>query len=150
MPNTYSQILLHTVFSTKDHASMIKPTIQGRLYEYVGGIVRAEKGLLLAIGGTPDHLHMLVQWRTDEAIADLLRDVKSRSSSWIHKTFPAFRTFAWQEGYGVFSVSKSQEKRLRAYIAGQEEHHRTRDFKEEFLRLLRAHDIDYDEKYLWD
>lgn len=150
MPNTYSQILLHTVFSTKNRASMIKPTIQGRLYEYVGGIVRAEKGSLLAIGGTADHLHMLVQRRTDEAIADLLRDVKSRSSSWIHKTFPAFRTFVWQEGYGVFSVSKSQEKRLRAYIAGQDEHHRTRDFKEEYLRLLRAHDIEYDERYLWD
>lgn len=150
MPSTYYKILLHVTFSTKHRQPLITPDMHERLYPYMGGIVRAEKGRLECMGGMPDHVHMLLSWRTDETVAALLRTVKSRSSGWVHKSFPALRGFAWQEGYGVFSVSASRSDTVRKYIANQAQHHRIRSFQEEFVRLLKAHDIEYDEQYLWD
>ncbi len=150
MPGTYSQILLHVVFSTKQRRPYMTPDIQARLCDYIGGIVRAEKGSLYAIGGMPDHLHMLLRWRTDGAISDLMRTVKARSSRWIHETFPDSNAFAWQEGYAVFSVSKSSEANVNAYIENQAEHHKERDFAEELLALLRVHGIEYDTCFVLD
>jgi REP element-mobilizing transposase RayT len=150
MPGTYSQILLHGVFSTKERRAQIKPVIQPRLYEYMGGLVRAEKGALLSIGGMSDHVHMLFRWQTGGAISDLMRTVKARYTSWVHETFPGFDAFAWQEGYAVFSVSKSAEADVRRYIENQIEHHAGREFKEELLALLRAHEIEFDERYVFD
>ncbi len=150
MPGTYSQIILHVVFSTKQRRPCITPDIRARLYEYVGGIIRAEKGTLYGIGGMPDHLHILLRWRTDDAISDLMRTVKARSSRWVHETFPNSGAFAWQEGYAVFSVSKSAEAKVKAYIENQAEHHRKRDFAEELLALLHAHGIEYDERLVFD
>jgi REP element-mobilizing transposase RayT len=150
MPGTHSQILLHIVFSTKVRRPWITPDIADRLYRYVGGIVRAQKGVLYDIGGAPDHVHMYLRWRPDEAISDLMRTVKARSSKWVHDTFPALKPFAWQEGYGVFSVSKSQESRVKTYLANQARHHQKVDFKAEFLRLLRIHEIEFDERYVFD
>lgn len=150
MPGTYSQILLHVVFSTKGRAASIKPEVQARLYPYIGGIVRAEKGTLYAIGGMPDHVHLLVRWRTDAAIADLMRMVKARSSRWMHQTFPDAAAFAWQEGYAAFSVSKSAEPDVKRYIETQGEHHGKHGFKEELLALLKAHGVDFDERYVFD
>lgn len=150
MPGTYSQILLHFVFSTKHRERWITPEIAERLYPYVGGIIRAEKGTLYDIGGVEDHVHLYLRWRTDVAVSDLMRTVKARSSNWLHETFPRLHGFAWQEGYSVFSVSKSQEGALKKYIAGQHEHHRKEDFKAELLKLLRAHEVEFDEKYVFD
>ncbi len=150
MPGTYSQILLHVVFSTKLRKPWITPDIAERLYPYMGGIVRAEKGTLYDIGGIEDHVHMYLRWRTDESVSNLMRTVKARSSKWIHETFPALHTFAWQEGYAVFSVSKSQEAAVKKYIAGQAAHHKREDFKAELLRLLRKHEIEFDEQYVFD
>jgi putative transposase len=150
MPGTYSQILLHVVFSTKARAAFIKPELQPRLYDYIGGIVRAEKGTLYAIGGMPDHVHLLLRWRTDGTIADLMRTVKARSSLWVHQTFPAFPAFAWQEGYAAFSVSKSAEADVKAYIERQIEHHQKRAFEQELLALLRAHGVSFDPRYVFD
>ena len=150
MPGTYSQILLHVVFSTKQRRTHITPEIRERLYDYVGGIIRAEKGTVYAIGGMPDHLHILLRWRTDGAISDLMRALKARSSRWVHETFPNSGRFAWQEGYAVFSVSKSAEANVKAYIENQAEHHRKRDFAEELLALLHAHEIEYDERFVLD
>jgi REP element-mobilizing transposase RayT len=150
MPGTFSQILLHVVFATKHRQALLTPEIQPRLYDYIGGIVRAEKGVLYAIGGMPDHLHMLLRWRTDRAVGDLMRAVKAGSCLWVHQTFPRAKGFAWQEGYSVFSVSKSAEADVKAYIARQAEHHRRRDFKEEMLALLRAHGVTFDERYVFD
>lgn len=115
MPGTYSQILLHVVFSTKHREPWITPDIAERLYPYMGGIVRAEKGVLYDIGGVEDHVHMYLQWRPDATISDLMRTVKARSSKWVHDTFPKLGAFAWQEGYSVFTVSKSQEGAVKAY-----------------------------------
>ncbi len=150
MPGTYSQILLHIVFSTKQRRPYITPDIQARLCDYIGGIVRAEKGTLYAIGGMPDHLHMLLRWRTDGAISHLMRTVKARSSRWIHETFRESSAFAWQVGYAVFSVSKSSEADVKAYIENQAEHHKKRDFEEELLALLRAHGIEHNEPFVLD
>lgn len=150
MPGTYSQILLHVVFSTKRRERWITPQIADRLYPFIGGIVRAERGTLYDIGGIEDHVHLYLRWRPDGAISDLMRTVKSRSSKWIHESFPALGAFAWQEGYAVFSVSQSQEEGVKKYIAEQHEHHRKEDFMAELLRLLRKHEIEFDEQYVFD
>ena len=150
MPGTYSQILLHIVFSTKQREAWITPEVASRLYPYIGGIIRAQKGILYDIGGVGDHLHSYLRWRTDASVSDLMRTVKARSSAWIHATFPDLPLFAWQEGYSVFSVSKSREEFLKKYIAEQAEHHAQEDFKSAYLRLLRAHGVEFDEKYVFD
>lgn len=150
MPGTYTNLLLHIVFSTHQRRAWLTPPVCERLYPFVGGIIRDDKGSLLAMGGMPDHVHLLVRWRTDETIAELVRSMKVRSSKWMHAEFPRLRAFAWQEGYGAFTVSKSQEGKVRRYIANQERHHTGRNFKAEFRELLEAHEVEYEEKYLWD
>jgi REP-associated tyrosine transposase len=150
MPGTYSQLLLHVVFSTKGRAPWITAEVAERLFPYIGGIVRAEKGVLYDIGGVEDHVHLYLHWRSDGSVSGLMRTVKARSSKWIHDTFPKLAAFAWQEGYSVFSVSKSQEGVVKKYIAGQAEHHKKGDFKSELLRIFRAHGVELDEKYVFD
>ena len=150
MPGTYSQLLLHVVFSTKGRTSWIALEVAERLYPYIGGIVRAEKGVLYDIGGVEDHIHMYLRWRPDGAVSDLMRTVKARSSKWVHETYPNLAAFAWQEGYSVFTVSKSQEVAVKKYIAGQVEHHTKEDFKSELLRIFRAHGVEFEEKYVFD
>jgi len=150
MPGTYSQLLLHIVFSTKGRTRWITREVAERLYPYMGGIVRAEKGVLYDIGGVEDHVHMYLRWRPDESVSDLMRTIKSRSSKWIHDEFRTLGEFAWQEGYSVFSVSKSQEEAVEKYIARQAEHHTREDFKSELLRILHAHGLEFDEKYVFD
>ena len=117
MPKTYSQILLHVVFATKRRKPWITAELAPRLYSYMGGIIRAEKGVLYEIGGIEDHAHMLLRWRADKAVSNLMRHVKGRSSLWVHETFPALGGFGWQDGYSVFSVSKSREESVKRYIA---------------------------------
>lgn len=150
MPGTYSQLLYHVVFSTKGREPWVTHEVTERLYPYIGGIIRAEKGTLYDIGGVEDHVHLYLRWRTDGAVSDLMRTVKARSSGWIHDTFPSLATFAWQEGYSAFTVSKSQEPAVKRYIAGQADHHAKEDFKSELLKLLRAHEIEFDERYVFD
>jgi REP element-mobilizing transposase RayT len=150
MPGTYSQILFHVVFSTKHREPWITSDVAARLYPYMGGIVRAQQGVLYDIGGVADHVHMYLRWRPDETVSNLMRTVKARSSKWMHDGFERLAGFAWQEGYSVFSVSKSQEGAVKRYIAGQAEHHKKEDFKTELLRMLRVHQIDFDERYVFD
>jgi REP element-mobilizing transposase RayT len=150
MPGTYSQILLHIVFSTKERHPWITEDLRPRLYEYIGGTIRGEKGVLYDIGGIEDHVHLYLRWRPDATISDLMRDLKAHSSLWVHKNFPKLGAFAWQEGYSVFTVSKSQEEFVKRYIAGQVEHHKKEDFKSELLRILRLHEIEFDERYVFD
>jgi REP element-mobilizing transposase RayT len=150
MPGTYSQLLLHIVFSTKHRQSWITSNVAEKLYSYIGGIVRAESGVLLSINGIEDHVHLYLRWRTDESISNLMRTIKARSSKWVHENYPNLSAFTWQEGYSVFTVSKSQEPAVKKYVASQHEHHRREDFKTELLRLLRAHGIEFDEKHAFD
>ena len=150
MPGTFSQILFHVVYSTRHREPWISPEWAGRLYEYVGGIIREEKGVLYDMGGMEDHVHMQLRWRTDRAVSDLMRVVKAKSSKWIHETIPNTSAFAWQEGYGIFSVSSSQKEAVSKYIARQREHHAGEDYKSEYLKLLRAHGIEFDERHVFD
>jgi putative transposase len=150
MPGTYSQLLLHVVFSTKTRQPWITPEIADRLYPYIGGIIRAEKGVLYEIGGIEDHVHLYLRWRPDGKISDLMRTVKARSSKWMHENFPTLAEFAWQEGSSVFAVSKSQEAAVKKYIQNQRAHHNGEDFKAELLNLLLRHEIEFEEKYVFD
>ena len=119
------------------------------LYSYIGGIMKNKKAKLISAGGTFDHIHLYASMPSTISIADFVNAVKSNSSRWIHESFSSLRNFAWQEGYGAFSVSKSEEARVVRYILNQEEHHRKRTFKEELVGLLDKHGIAYDNRYIW-
>ncbi len=144
MPSAYTQNFYHAVFSTKGRAQLITADLEERLYPFIGGILRDLRCALLAIGGMPDHVHLLVRYRADLSHSEMLRQVKGRSSKWIHETLPQHGRFAWQEGYGGFSVSKSAVPEVEAYIARQKEHHQRLDYKTEFLELLRRHGIEFE------
>lgn len=148
MAGTYSKLLYHIVFSTKGRAAWLKPAIAPRIHEYLGGIVRAQRGVAHQIGGAPDHVHCLIGWRPDESLSALVRNLKACSSGWIHETFPDCAGFRWQEGYSVFTVSESQFEAVDWYIRTQEEHHRRHSLEEELRALLRLHRIEFDERYL--
>lgn len=149
MPSSYTSLLYHIVFSTKERRPLITPDLQTRLYEYIGGIVTHENSLLRSVGGMNDHIHLLINIPSTKALSDFLRIIKSNSSKWIHETFPQHRTFGWQDGYGAFTVSKSALLDVQAYIETQPEHHKRFTFQEEFIEFLRRHEIQYDERYLW-
>jgi REP element-mobilizing transposase RayT len=150
MPGTYSHLVFHIVFSTKGREPHISLEVADRLYPFIGGIVRHERGVLLAIGGVEDHIHLLISWRPDGDISGLMRNIKSRSSAWIHETFPALRHFSWQEGYSVFGVSSSMQATVDRYIRNQAEHHKTVDFRSELIELLKRHGIEYKPEYVFD
>jgi REP element-mobilizing transposase RayT len=150
LPQTYTCLHYHLVFSTKHRAPLIAPAIRDRLWQYLGGIVVGEKGIPIQIGGTEDHVHLLVTLRQEPSLADFLRELKTGSSRWVHDTFPAATDFAWQNGYGAFTVSHSMLDVVREYVRNQEEHHKTQSYQDEFRALLRKHGIEFDERYLWD
>jgi putative transposase len=150
MPQSLVCLNNHVVFSTKNREPLIDAELAPRLYGYIGGIVRNTGSVLLAVGGIEDHIHLLVSLGRTTSIADFVRNVKTNSSLWVHETFPERSAFGWQSGYGAFSVSKSVIPRVKDYIAMQREHHRRETYQEESLRFLREHDLEYDERYLWD
>jgi putative transposase len=150
MGQSFTCLHYHIVFSTAHRQATIQPVIQQRLYEYFGGIIRAKKGALIASGGMADHIHLLARLHAQTAVSDLMRELKSNSSGWIHDTFPAFGSFAWQTGYAAFSVSYSNLDQVRTYIENQAEHHLGIDFKLELVSLLDRHEIPYDPRYLFD
>jgi REP element-mobilizing transposase RayT len=150
VPQSFGSLHFHLVFSTKNRQPLIDAELRTRLYEYIGGILRAEKLVLLAAGGMPDHVHLLVSLSRESSIAETLQLVKANSSKWIHTTFPERQHFAWQAGYGAFSVSFSSIADVKNYIARQAEHHRVRTFQDEFREFLRKHELEWDERYVWD
>jgi REP element-mobilizing transposase RayT len=148
MPSSWTQNIYHAVFSTKHRQPLISPDLEVRLYPFVGGILKDLRCIPLAINGTFDHLHFLAIYPSDLSHADLLRHVKKRSSEWIHGAFTNLRDFAWQEGYGGFTVSKSAMDDVARYIREQKEWHQKFDSLAEFKELLRRHAIKFDPKYL--
>ena len=150
MPQTYTCLHYHLVFSTKNREPLITPDVRPRLWDYMGGTVRGLGGLPILTGGTADHVHLLVTLRQTHALADFMRDLKAGTSGWVHDTFRTLSTFAWQTGYGAFTVSHSGVDAVKAYIANQEEHHKKQTFKDEFRDFLRKHEIEFEEKYLWE
>jgi REP element-mobilizing transposase RayT len=140
----------HLIFSTKHRAPLITADLQARLYTYIGGILGAHNGSLLAAGGMPDHVHLLARLSKEMSVSEALRLIKANSSKWVHETFPEHQAFAWQAGYAAFSVSYSSLPSVKGYLATQEEHHRTVTFQDEVRDFLRRHQIEFDERYLWD
>jgi putative transposase len=149
MPQSYTCLLYHLMFSTKDREPWLQDELRPRLWEYLSGAIRSAGGFCHLANGVADHVHLLARLRQDRAVSEVLRSLKANSSGWIHDSFPKLRGFHWQDGYGAFTVSKSQMETVRHYIAGQEAHHRKLRFQEELLALLRSHEIEYDERYLW-
>ncbi len=150
MPQSFTCLHYHLIFSTKNRLPFITSDLQSRLYEYIGGILRNNGSVLIAAGGMPDHIHLLVRLNKQLAVSDALRLIKTNSSKWVHDSFPEHQGFAWQEGFGAFTVSLSGLPDVKDYLAHQEEHHRQRTFKEEFMTILKKHGIEFNEAYLWD
>ncbi len=149
MGGTFTNLQYHLVFSTKGRRPFISDALRPRLYDYLGGTIRNLRGVVYEIGGADDHVHLLVRWRPDGSVSDLVRDIKSASSGWIHQEIRGMADFRWQDGFGAFTVSHSQSGKVKAYILNQESHHRKTDFKAEFRTLLRAHGVEFDEEYIW-
>jgi putative transposase len=148
MSHTSGNILLHFIFSTAQRRPLIKPEFRDDLFAYLGGIVREMHGTALTINGEPDHVHMLTRVRPAHSAAEIMRVLKTNSSRWVREKHCPH--FAWQTGYGVFSVSESNVVAVTEYIAGQHEHHKRHSFQEEFVALLKKNHVEYDPKYIWD
>src|SRR6266480_4515873 len=149
MANTYSQIYIQTVFAVDGRLSLIRSEFKEELYKYITGIVRNNKQKLIAINGMSDHVHILIGLKPSMALADLVREIKSDSSSFINKNKWVRGKFSWQEGYGAFSYGHSQLDTIVRYIQNQEKHHKRSSFKNEYLTLLRKFDIAFEDKYVF-
>ena len=149
MATTFTRLLVHIVFSTKNRAEPIKPEIESGLHAYMKGIAKNHDSPVLEINGTADHVHLLISLSKRVAVADLLENLKKDSSVWIKTQGPQYKQFYWQEGYGAFTIGESAVAALKRYIANQKAHHRKVSYKQELLTLLRKYQIEYDERYLW-
>jgi REP element-mobilizing transposase RayT len=147
--NTYSALHYHFVFSTKNREPWIRPDVEQRIWSYMGGIISSNKMHPIQIGGTDDHVHILLGAPPVFAPANIAQLVKGGSSHWMHETIEHWREFAWQDGYGAFTVSKSIIPGVIEYIERQREHHRTQTFQEEYRALLNKYGIAFDEQYAW-
>jgi REP-associated tyrosine transposase len=149
MANTYSQIYIQTVFAVDGRLSLIRNEFKEELYKYITGIVRNKKQKLIAINGMSDHVHILIGLKPATALADLVRDVKADSSDFINSKKWVRGRFSWQEGYGAFSYGHSQLDTIIRYIENQEQHHRRRTFKDEYLAWLKKFEVPFEEKYVF-
>jgi putative transposase len=149
MAHSYISALYHVVFSTKERRKFINADLQARLWPYLGGIARENDMKALAIGGVEDHVHLLLSLPSTLTFAKAMQLIKGGSSKWIHDEFPALQEFAWQEGYGAFSIGISQIDDTKRYIVNQAEHHRKVSYQEEFIAFLERHGIEYDPRYIW-
>ncbi len=150
MAQTFADIILHIVFSTKERQPWILPEIEQELFQYICGVARNLKSPVIAINGVEDHVHILLLLGKTISTSDLLSEIKSSSSRWIKTKDDKYRSFCWQGGYAAFSVSRPNHEGAVRYVAKQKEHHRTMSFKDELLEMLKRAKIPYDEKYLWD
>jgi REP element-mobilizing transposase RayT len=150
MANTYSQIYLQIVFSVKGRQNLIQKKWKDELYKYICGIVNGKQQKVFAIGGISDHIHVLISIKPNIAVSELVKEIKTNSSKWINEKRYVMGKFQWQEGFGVFSYAQSQLDHVIAYINNQEQHHKKKSFKEEYLDLLQKFNVEYDEKYVFE
>lgn len=151
MPQSLANVLLHVVFSTKNRAPFLKsPELRQELHGYMVGTLQGIECPSLIVRTVEDHLHCLLNLSRTMTIAKLIEHMKTESSSWLKRQGTDLENFYWQAGYGAFSVSQSNVERVKAYIANQEEHHRRVAFQDEFRELLRRHEVEFDERYVWD
>lgn len=149
MPDTYTQLHIQFVFAVKYRASLISDVWKDRLHQYITGIFQNNKHKMLCLNSMPDHIHILIGMRPHQSVSGLMQIVKSKSSKWVNDNGLCKKDFAWQEGYGAFSYSKSHLKNVIRYIQNQEEHHRKRSFIQEYKGFLKAFEIDYEENYIF-
>ena|ERR1700709_2778266 len=149
MPNSYTQIHIQFVFAVKYRAALIDPAWKERLHQYITGIFQANKHKMLQINSMPDHIHIFIGMRPHQSISSLIQNVKTESSKWIKDQNLCSYPFAWQEGYGAFSYSKSQVPDVIRYIINQEIHHQKITFLDEYRKLLTLFDIEWDERYIF-
>ena len=149
MAHTFTNLLTHVIFSTKDRLPLLTPDLRPDMLAYLGGILRKLHGKVIELNARPDHVHGLLSLPPTLAVAEALRVLKSNSSLWVHETRRR-ATFAWQTGYGAFSVSQSNVPAVVSYIRNQDQHHRKLTFQEEFITFLKRHGIAYDERYIWE
>ncbi len=150
MPSTHANLLIHAIFSTKNRFKLLHDDWRDELFAYIGGTVKEQKSVLLKAGGIEDHIHLLIRCHPSFAISDILRSIKANSSKWINEQQKVNAKFQWQTGYGVFSVSQSGRDAVAAYIQNQRAHHSKQDFESEYIQLLRLHEIEFDERYVFD
>ncbi len=150
MANTFTQIYIQIVFAVKGRQNLIASSRREELHKYITGIVQNRDQKMLSIFAMPDHIHILVGLKARLSISDLVRDIKTGSSKYINDNHWVMGKFNWQEGFGAFSYSKSHIDNVVKYILNQEEHHKAKSFKEEYIEFLEKFDIEYDEKYLFE
>jgi putative transposase len=150
MPQSLSKVLVHIIFSTKNRHNFISKEIKDELYRYISGTLKNIRSEPIIINGVSDHIHILCTLPRIISQAGLLEEIKKSSSKWIKTKDKSFEKFAWQSGYGIFSVSSSLIKNVVTYIKNQEEHHKKVTFQEEFILFLKKYNIEYDERYLWE
>lgn len=150
MANTYTQIYLHIVFAVKGRNNLISKMWKDELYKYITGIVTNEGQKLIAINGMPDHIHILIGLKPDKSLSDLVRDIKANSSRFINDKNWISSKFEWQAGFGAFSYNQSQLSNVINYIQNQEEHHKKKTFKEEYIEFLTAFNVDYKNEYIFE
>lgn len=150
MPQSLSFLLIHLVFSTKDRAPLLDASVRPALHAYLATVARNADCECYRVGGVADHVHLAVRLSRTVTIAKLIEQLKTSSSKWLKSQSPVLAEFAWQRGYGAFSVGPSDLDALRHYIDTQEEHHQTRTFQQEYRAFLMKYGIEFDEKYVWD
>jgi REP element-mobilizing transposase RayT len=150
MAGTYFQIYIQIVFAVKGRENLIRNQWKEELFSYIAGIIKGKEQKSIIVNGTEDHVHAFVGLKPSMAISDLVRDIKNNSSKFINENKYMSGRFAWQEGYGVFSYSHSQIPKIYNYVKNQENHHRKKSFKEEYLEFLKKYEIEFNEKYLFD
>ena len=150
MAQSLAKVLVHLIFSTKSRRPFITEDVRQELCAYLAGVLRNHQSPALATNAVDDHIHVLFTLSRNYAIKTLVEKVKTSSSKWLKSKGPRFRTFAWQNGYGAFSVSQSAVASARRYIVHQSEHHRRLTFQEEFRRFLERYEVAYDDRYVWD
>ncbi|HPJ45224.1 MAG TPA: IS200/IS605 family transposase [Tenuifilaceae bacterium] len=149
MANTYNQLYVHFVFAVQNRMCLIHNKWQNDLYKYINGIIEQQGHKLYVINGMPDHIHILISMSPKQAPSDLMYHIKRSSSLWINNNKLSIGKFSWQEGFGAFSLGKSQLRDKIMYIENQQEHHSKRSFQEEYLQFLQENDIDFDERYIF-
>ncbi len=151
MPQSLTRLLVHLIFSTAGREPFLRAdALRDEMHHYLGGCVNQHGGQSLSVGGVADHVHMLLVLPKTMPIADLVRDLKRASSHWMNEREPGLDGFAWQKGYGAFSVGQTEIETVLKYIHSQEEHHSTRTFQEEYRAFLTKYGVEYDERYVWD
>jgi REP element-mobilizing transposase RayT len=148
MAHTYTKLLYHIVFSTKERQRLLDATWRERMFEFMGGTLRGLECQSLGIGGVEDHVHVFCAVAPKFAVSDIVQKLKSHSSGWINKSGRVTGRFEWQVGYGAFSVSESNLEKVRKYVLEQERHHKHMTFEDEIRRLLKLHNVEFEEQYL--